>query len=330
MKNKKKILITGISGFIGSHLSHICKDFDVYGVDIDKNYLKYNSIDLDSSALLKYQKYRSNKLKGVKKIFNIDARNQFEIYELVRKIKPDVIVHLAALPLANLSFNLTQETFSSIFNSTYNLLESIRLINRNIKFIYTSSSMVYGNFVNFKVNEKDKTEPISIYGCAKLSGEVLVKGFAKSFNIRSIIIRPSAVYGPSDTNRRVVQNFVQNAITNQKIKINDKDLILDFTYVEDIAQGFLKAIDYSFLMKKDYETFNITSSDPRSLGDLFQEIKYHFPESKCDYLGREKNVPTRGALDISKAKELLNYKPKYKFNKGILKYINIEKKMYEK
>tara|TARA_A100001015_G_scaffold314672_1_gene424644 strand:+ start:1567 stop:2553 length:987 start_codon:yes stop_codon:yes gene_type:complete len=322
---KNKILITGISGFIGSHLANISNDFEVYGIDIDRNYLKHSSNQLDSLTLAKYQIYRSKKLKNVKEIFYIDIRNQFEIFEIVRKVKPSVIVHLAALPLANLSFNLTQEAYTSIFNSTYNLLECIRLINKKIKFIYTSSSMVYGNFQKPIAKEIDKTEPISAYGSAKLAGEVLVKGFAQSFGIKSIIIRPSAVYGPSDLNKRVVQQFLYSAINNKKIKINDKDLVLDFTYVDDIAQGFMKSINYSFKMKDICDIFNITSSDPRSLFDLYTEIKSHYPHAKCQFLKREKNVPTRGGLDISKAKKILGYKPKYKFSTGIKKYIKIEK-----
>ncbi len=321
---KKKILITGISGFIGSHLASISDKYEIYGVDIDRNYLKHSSNEMDTLTMAKYQNYRSEKLINVKAIYYIDIRNHFEIFEVINRVRPSVIVHLAALPLANLSFNLIQEAYTSIFNSTYNLLECIRLINKNIKFIYTSSSMVYGNFLRPIVKESDQTNPISAYGSAKLAGEILVKGFANSFGIKSIIIRPSAVYGPSDSNKRVVQKFLHSAINNKKIKINDKNLILDFTYVSDIAQGFMKSVKYSFQMKSKYEIFNITSSDPKSLKDLFLELKLHFPKIECVFLKREKNVPTRGGLDISKARKLLGYKPKYKFKKGIKEYIKIE------
>lgn len=322
---KKKLLITGISGLIGSHISKQIKNFDVYGVDIDRNYLRYSNKDLDQNLLLKYQTYRNKNLKNVKKIYYVDTRNQFEIFEIIKLIKPNVILHLAALPLANLSYNLTQEAYSSIFNSTYNLLECIRLINKNIRFIYTSSSMIYGNFLTEKIDENHRTEPISAYGSAKLAGEILVKGFAHSFGIKSLIVRPSAVYGPSDINQRVVQSFLHKAFLGEKIKINDKDLILDFTYVDDISQGFVKSINYSLSMKEKYEILNITSGDPKSLFELYLCLKNYFPKLQYELLPREKNVPTRGALDISKSINLLNYKPKYNFESGIKKYMEIEK-----
>ena len=188
--------------------------------------------------------------------------------------------------------------------------------------------MVYGNFINPLVTENDNTDPLNAYGSAKLCGEVLVKGFAKTFNIKSIIIRPSAVYGPTDINRRVVQNFLFCALGNQRISINDKSLVLDFTYVDDIAMGFIKCVQYFNKMKSDYEIFNITSSDPSSLYDLFLKFKFHFPKLKNPiYKKREKYVPKRGGLDISKAKKLIGFKPQYSLEKGISKYIKIEKKI---
>ena len=322
-----KILITGISGLIGSHIAKKINDYDIYGVDIDRNYLKFSKKNINNNLLLKYQEYRFKNLKNVKEIFYVDIRNQFEILKIIQTIRPSVILHLAALPLANLSFNLTQEAYSSIFNSTYNLLECIRMVNNKIKFIYTSSSMVYGNFLNNKIDESHITEPISAYGSAKLAGEILVKGFAQSFGIKSLIIRPSAVYGPSDINQRVVQNFVNKALVGEKISINDKDLVLDFTFVEDLVQGFIRSIEYCSIMKKKYDIFNITSADPRSLFELFEILKTHYPKLKYQLLPREKNVPTRGGLNTAKAEKTIGYKPKFTLEKGLAKYISIEKKI---
>ena len=321
-----KVLITGCAGLIGSQLSQmlVAEGHSVVGTDITRNYLSFSNLSLSTDLQSKYGQYRLQLLKDVEEISTVDMRNGLEVVRIIAEIKPDVVVHLAALPLANVSFVQPQETFS-MYNSTLNLLEAIRLFSPATKFVYASSSMVYGNFSKPVVDEKELTDPISAYGAAKLSGEILVKGYNRSYGVESIIIRPSAVYGPADINQRVVQRFLSQAYNNEVLKINDASLVLDFTYVEDIAKGFSQAISYLHNTENTHDIFNITSSDPKSLMDVVNELKKYFPDTSTQFLEREAGVPTRGGLDINHAREVIGFEPQYTFVDGLKKYIELEK-----
>ena len=140
---------------------------------------------------------------------------------LINKHKPDYIYHTAALPLAKVSNLNNEEAKISSVDSTLNIIDAI--INLSIKnksykckrFVYFSSSMVYGDFKKSSVNEKSEKNPKDAYGIMKLAGEV-VTGGVQLHSIPYTIIRPSAVYGPKDMNRRVSQIFVENAIRGKK------------------------------------------------------------------------------------------------------------------
>ena len=98
------------------------------------------------------------------------------------------------------------------------------------RFVYASSSMVYGDFLKSPADEEHPTKPKEIYGTMKLAGEQVTKGLSRYFGIKSSIIRPSAVYGPTDMNRRVSQIFLEQAIKKQKISIQGFEEKLDFSY----------------------------------------------------------------------------------------------------
>ena len=115
--------------------------------------------------------------------------------------------------------------------------------------------MVYGDFKNKSVKENDETNPKDLYGIMKLAGENITIGLCQLFNIPFSIIRPSAVYGPTDINHRVSQIFLEKAIKKEKIVLYGKDEMLDFTYVDDIAEGI---IIVAISKKSNGETFNIT------------------------------------------------------------------------
>ena len=326
-----KVLITGCYGLIGTRLTNILNSMgnEVVGIDIGRNYLKFSQPLVSKDIFYSYESYRRDLIKG-SKIYTIDVKNGFEILDFIKKEDPDVIVHLAALPLANLSFTVSQEAYTSIFGSTFNILESIRILGSKTKFVFASSSMVYGNFQNEQAFEQDQPLPISNYGAAKLAGEVLVRGFSISHGISSIIIRPSAVYGPADQNGRVLQKFVNAGFNNQVANVSGKELVLDFTYIDDICQGFIKAIERLDQSKSNIlETINCTSGDPVSLEFAVKSVKEIFPKLEINYIEKDSRVPKRGGLNLDKAKKFLNYKPSFTFEKGLQEYVRIERLLRE-
>ena len=322
-----KILITGCFGLIGSRLSYLLNDLghEIVGVDIGRNYLKFNKPIISNNLAQNYESYRKELIKDIK-VYSIDVKNGFEILDCLKRENPDIVIHLAALPLANLSFSVSQEAYTSIFGSTFNLMESIRILGKNTKIVFASSSMVYGNFINSEAKETDPANPVSNYGAAKLAGEVLIRGFSISHNISSIIIRPSAVYGPADQNARVLQKFVNAGFENQIAEVSGEELVLDFTYIDDICNGFIKASEKLFNQEEYiFEIINCTSGSPVSLGFAVESVKKLFPNLQIRYSEKDSRVPKRGGLNLDKAKEIIGYEPLFNFEKGLAEYVKIEK-----
>ena len=318
----KTALITGGLGFIGSNLVKIllkrkiisrCIILDSFTGFI--NPLKENFSDL--------RKYRFQEKKNIV-IERGDAKDFRLIYKILNLYKPKLIFHTAAIPLSKIeNLNANESKIGSV-DTTTNILECINFFQNKKKykinrFVYISSSMVYGDFKKNKVSETDKLSPKEIYGTMKLSGEIVTKGLCKFYNIPFTIIRPSAVYGPTDMNNRVSQIFIERAQKGQTIKIQGKDEKLDFTFVEDLANGCILAAT-----KKNgvNETFNITYGKAETLYKFVMILSKHFKKLKYKIEKRDSFRPKRGTLSINKAKRLLNYKPIYNLEKGIKKYLN--------
>ena len=318
----KTALVTGGLGFIGSNLVKIllkrkivsrCIILDSFTGFI--NPLKENFSD--------FRKYRFQEKKNIV-IERGDAKDFRLIYKILNLYKPKLVFHTAAIPLSKIeNLNANESKIGSV-DTTTNILECINFFQNKKKykinrFVYISSSMVYGDFKKNKVSETDKLSPKEIYGTMKLSGEIVTRGLCKFYNIPFTIIRPSAVYGPTDMNNRVSQIFIERAQKGQTIKIQGKDEKLDFTFVEDLANGCILAAT-----KKNgvNETFNITYGKAETLYKFVMILSKHFKKLKYKIEKRDSFRPKRGTLSINKAKRLLNYKPIYNLEKGIKKYLN--------
>tara|TARA_B100000029_G_scaffold506859_1_gene590392 strand:- start:244 stop:1221 length:978 start_codon:yes stop_codon:yes gene_type:complete len=316
-----KILITGGAGFIGSRISRRLIELGHTPIVLDI-FAQYIS-PLESS----YTETRADRFRDIIDDIIIE-RGNVESYEtvdkVIRKHRPTHVIHLAALPLARLQNLNAEEAMGGTIVSTSYILEVLdKMIKsgeiKNFKkFVYTSSSMVYGEFEKDTVNENDQTKPTNSYGVMKLAGETVTSGLCRTFNIPFNIVRPSAVYGPTDINRRVSQIFIDNALEGKELIVKgDETEKLDFSYISDVAEGFIKCT----LSEVSGEIFNITGGEARSLLEFAKIIKKEIPETVIIQQPRDKNVPKRGTLDISKAKRLLNYKPEYKIERGIKEYI---------
>ena len=319
--NKKYILITGGAGFIGSY---ICKQLVAEGeytpiiVDLFVQYI--NPIGPNYSEN-RYRRFKDIKNKIIIKRAN--CANYATMHSILEEYKPEYIIHLAAIPLAKIQDTVPDDFKEGTIDATSNILHAIFRLHQKghkflKKFVYTSSSMVYGNFKEDPVKETHSTNPINVYGSMKLAGEVLTKGLCSAYGLNYIIIRPSAVYGPTDMNKRVSQIFVENAIQGDKIVVKGgKHEKLDFSYVKDVAEGFIQAT----LSDSIKEIFNITGGSSKSLLEFAEIVKKHFPKIDIEITERDKDRPKRGGLNITKAKNAFNYNPKYNLEKGIKEYI---------
>lgn len=312
-----KILLTGGAGFVGYFAT---KELLKSGCEVIIYDAFVNYVPPLQSMYSTYLQYRLNDIKNNVNIIRGDIRNNAYLAKVIKDTKPEVIVHLAAIPIAKVSNELSEDAIQINLNSTVSILESIRTVDCVRRFVYISSSFVYGNFEYVPADEDHPKEPIDVYGGTKLASEILTKAFGKKFGIEYTIVRPSAVYGPTDANRRITQIFLENAIKGRPLILHngghDK---IDFSYVKDTAKGCVLA---ALSEKAKNEAFNITRGEGRSVRDFADILRGFFPSLVITEKAPDEIRPSRGTLDISKAKRLLGYNPEYSLEQGMREYID--------
>lgn len=330
---KEKILIIGGAGFIGHNLSIFLKKKN-YDVTIVDNFAINNLISLKKKKkfVLKnfYEKLLKERISLLKKhkvkIIKEDSRNYHSISRIIDKTKPNYIYHLAAVAHANVSNKDPFSTFDHSFRTLENVLDASRSLKSLKRLIFLSSSMVYGNFKTNTVNEITECNPLGIYGALKFGAEKLVIGYNQIFELPYTIVRPSALYGERCISGRVLQLFIENALQGKSLKIyGDGKEFLDFTYIDDFINGLYLIIKTKKSMN---QIFNLTYGKSRSLIDAANIVQKLIPGTKKEFITRDKNMPYRGTLSIKKAKNKLNYKPKFEIEKGIEKLISYYKKNF--
>lgn len=330
----KRILLIGGAGFIGHNLALTLKrlNSEVFIVDSLQvnNLLSLHDYQNNLTEIDLYKEIINERLDIIKKnqipLFIEDARDYHRLALIFEKIKPQIVIHLAAVSHASRSNKKPHDTFDHSFRTLENALDCSK---RSIEhFIYFSSSMVYGDFKTETVNEETHCEPIGIYGALKFGGEKLVIAYNQVFNLPYTIVRPSALYGERCISRRVGQIFIENAIRGKNICIKgDGEEKLDFTYIDDFVQGLVKIIDNK---KAKNQIFNLTFGQSKSLKCMASIILDNFPGILLENIPRDNLVPERGTLDINKARNLINYEPNYPLEIGYKKYINWYRDIFDR
>jgi len=322
----KRVLIVGGAGFIGHNLALKLKTVGAIPSVLDglqvNNLGYYTSSYADNPNAERYISFINERLELLRSaevgLHVIDARDYHLLSREISAIKPDVVIHLAAVSHANRSNKDPFSTFDHSMRTLENVLDAIRDTDAHL--IYFSSSMVYGNFDGEVVEEDRACNPMGIYGALKYGSEKLVIAYNQVFGVRYTIIRPSALYGERCVSRRVGQAFIENALMGKDLTINgDGNEGLDFTYISDLMQGVFLAITKKEAIN---QIFNLTYGFAVSLNDLAKIVLSQFPDSKLVHVARDGLMPERGALSIEKARQLLGYNPENPVDVGFIKYIN--------
>jgi nucleoside-diphosphate-sugar epimerase len=331
---KKRVCIVGGAGFIGHNIALflIKNNYEVLILDSlsvnNYNSIVSNSDNIPNPKLSKFilDERMSNINQSQINLLIIDARDYHLVSRAISDFEPDILIQLAAVSHANRSNKDPFSTFDHSLRTLENALDATK--NKIKHFIYFSSSMVYGEFKSSIVNEKTVCEPLGIYGSLKYAGELIVKSYAKVFNMPYTIVRPSALYGERCVSRRVGQIFIENALMKKPITINgDPEERLDFTYIDDLIQGVKLIIEKE---SSKNQTFNLTFGESRSINDLTLILKDNFNDLKIEFGEREPFTPKRGTLDITKAKNLLGFEPLNPIEIAYPKYINWYKGIWKK
>ena len=317
------ILITGCSGFIGYHLSKyfLEKKIKVLGID---NLNSYYDRNLKISRLNELKKFKY--FEFLKK----DLTNFKDIYKSIGVGRFQSIIHLAAQPGVRYSFNHPKNTLYNNLNSFVNIIEIARMINCQ-KFIYASSSSVYGNVKEFPFNENDLSiKPISVYGASKLSNEIIADVYSKNFNLNCFGLRFFTVYGPFGRPDMAYYDFALKNLRNRKIELyNNAKMLRDFTYIDDVIAAIIKIIDKKDL-PKGHHVLNIGKGKPDKLIDLVNLLQSNL---KNKFNINYKNFIPKGDIKKtysknSKIKRLLKWSPEISLNEGIEKFVSWFKKYY--
>ena len=305
----ERCLIIGGCGFIGHNVTRMCHEAGsrVEVIDTCTNYGIYPEIPHQQKILR-----RISRMPDVP-IHRTPIEDEQAIEKIVGAFKPTTIIHLASIPVASLSITHPMMASSQMILGTVSILEAARK-HQIPRMLYVSSSMVYGEFIAPTACEDHPKEPNDVYGNLKLASERLVRSYTRIHGLEHVIIRPSAVYGPTGNETFVITKFVKAALNNEKIIIKGPDTRLDFTYVEDTARGITLA---AHSPDAGNQTFNITCGNARKLTDVVEYLEDRLGGIDVEIAPPEKDYPRRGALDIRRAKETFGYQPQHQLHAGL-------------
>jgi len=307
-----KFLVTGGAGFIGHNVVRILEQQGHECIVID-TCTDYGFIPKEELNYLVTK--RINRIKA--KVRLIDIREGQFVDTIFKTYKPDMVIHMASFPRQKVVEQNPLLASEIMSTGLINLLEKSKQYNIK-KFVYISSSMVYGDF-EADVDETAQCNPIGQYGIMKLMGEKLVEDYSRRGCFAHTIIRPSAVYGEWDVEDRVVSKFMTKAMRGETLKVNGADEVLDFTYVEDTAMGIVLAATKD---EANGNIYNITRSEQRqwNLKDAAELAVSIAGQGSLEVADRDLSFPKRGRLNISRAVQDLGYAPKVNVEEGFRRY----------
>ena len=311
MATNRTILVTGGLGLIGHNVVAQLEQqgHRVIITDTKTNYGIIPQAELDYLVTERRKKIITDR------IYSIDIADREGINWLIRTHRPDVVIHLASFPRQKVVNAYPQWGSQTMSEGLLNLLEACKA-NTVCKFVYISSSMVYGDFTD-DVREDANCQPQGQYGIMKLAGEWLVQDYSRRGFFDHVIIRPSAVYGPLDVEDRVSSKFLSTAMRNGILKVNGASETLDFTYVTDVADGIVAA---TLSDQTTNKTYNITKSHSWSLLDAANLAVRIVGQGTVEVRDKDSDFPSRGALNIDAARKDFGYNPQVDIEEGFQRY----------
>jgi UDP-glucuronate 4-epimerase len=348
-----KVLVTGAAGFIGSYVARhlLWRGDDVVGIDNFNFYYPRNCKEINAdlvnmaagrkpqyfpeklikgiySDIESYSEVKRNAEPGNFKFYEADIVNYEFLEYIFNKEKIDAVIHLAAM--AGVPFSTKNPRIYSSVNvdGTTNLLNLAKETGVK-KFVFGSSSSVYGNREDKKVTEDDNViQAVSIYGATKVAGEVITHAAHAIYDIDAVVIRIfGPIYGPL---QRPYGMFMQRAIN---FTYNDKPVQIygrkglstakDSTYIDDLVNGLVLALDSDV----KFDIFNIGTSSPQSIQDWMNAIEKAMNKKVPMEIVEVDKADVVSSADITKAKTILKYNPKANLQESVRRQVEVFLKM---
>lgn len=310
---KGNVLVTGVAGFIGSHLAErlISQDCRVTGLD---NFDDYYSPDT------KRQNIRAIEAHENFSLVEGDIRDQALLSRTITENHIDTIAHLAAR--AGVRPSITDPYIYQDVNvrGTLNLLEASRTHGIK-KFVFTSSSSVYGLSGKSPFTEDTNVNyPLSPYAASKASAELFCRTYSHLYGLPIVIARPFTVYGPRQRPEMAIHHFINQIEKGEELTIHgDGNSGRDYTYVEDIVDGLMASLDYT---ADSFQIFNLGAGREIKLSYLVNVIEQILgKKARLKYAKMPAGEVPVTLADISKARKLLGYQPHVSIEQGVANFL---------
>jgi UDP-glucuronate 4-epimerase len=308
----KTVLVTGGAGFIGSHLcEHLLRTgWRVVAVD---------NLDDFYDVKLKRANLEAIKHAGEYEFHPIDIRDSSRLEEVFHKARPEAVVHLAARAGVRPSL-LYPELYASVnVGGTVRVLEISRKYQVQ-KFVFASSSSVYGRFNRVPFSEDDPiSKPLSVYAATKAAGEMLVFTYSYLYQLPAICLRIFTVFGPRQRPDLAIRKFAQLIQEGRELPVfGDGSMSRDYTYVSDAVAAIGQALACSY----PFEIFNLGNSRPIRLDYMIETLEHALGKKAVRRVlptPPEDMPATLASLD--KSRKLLGYNPKVSFEEGMRLFV---------
>lgn len=313
--DRKKVLVTGAGGFIGSHLTE--RLFEL------------------GAKIRAFVRYTSRADEGFIKYFSDDLRKHMDIvYGDIRELETvvkamdgvDIIFNLAALVGIPYSYIHPQEVIEANTIGTLNVLMAARDLGVE-KLVQTSTSEIYGTARYVPINEDHPKQPQSPYSASKIAADAIALSFYHSFDLPVAVIRPFNTYGPRQSDRAVIPSIISQALTKDRLTLGNTTPTRDFTFVTDTAEGFIKVAESE---KSVGMEINIGSGQEISIEDLIRKIISLVGRDVVIEHDKERIRPARSEVerlcaDNTSARNILGWSPNVSLTHGLEETINFIK-----
>jgi len=314
---KRKILSTGVAGFIGSHTAKALleRGYAVTGLDNFDPFYDRRIKESNLKNLISHTDFTFHEC---------DLRNYHHLIDILQNDIPDVVLHLAAKAGVLKSISDTETYIQNNIAGTHNILEWMRL-HQVKKLVFASSSSVYGNHNEIPFKETANTDfPLTPYATTKKTCELLNYNYHYIHNFDIVNLRFFTVYGPGQRPDLAIHKFTKLIWNKEVVKIYGAgDTARDYTYIDDIVDGIIKSIEYVSQHTPIYETFNLGNHNPVKLLTLVQ-LLYKTMNMPVNYEHTEEQLGDMRitCADIQKAQSVLGYHPGTSIEEGIQKFIS--------
>ena len=299
----EKVLVTGATGFVGSCLTH-----RLANMKCDIHITKQEQSNI----------WRIRDVLNRVAVHNVDLIDRVDLEKLIKDIKPEIIFHTATYG----GYPFQKDTDKIIQT---NIMGTVNLVNACLKtgfdvFVNTGTSSEYG-LKSKPVSETDLLEPISDYGVAKASATLFCQSIARSYQLPIVTLRLFSPYGYYEESTRLVPSVVKACLSGECPKVSSPDPVRDFIFIEDVIDAYMKVAEASDI---GGEIFNIGYGRQHSVGEVVNKIVGLTGNNVRPEWG---SVPKRAIepnvwqADVTKAKDVLKWEPKYSLEEGLAKTI---------